>query len=397
MIYLLIFVLLFLYSIKYEINSKIRTKESIFIVLIGFVLSFNYQMGTDWLQYQKIYDIIIKNYELKDILLNKIILMEKAYIMLNVLGNILGLNYEFFMGFLLLFCITSILVVGKNRSRNKYIFIFIIFTNYLLTYSLEPVIRQMIAISILSLGYKYIERRKILNYFIIVVLASLFHKSAILGVFLYYLTKIKLTFKKVLILILMYPIILDLLLISMNTISKFTTYLDKYILYFYSIYYGSSKGNISHYFLNLFITGMWLYIIFYIGRNYKKNYIKNMAIIYILIGYFQTKLLILYRIQIYFVLGFAIYISHISDIKNRNKRIIFIILLYMFMLINTLNSLYNNDLNRIRYWSYKNYFIELLLGNVYQTFEEKKNNYEFLINSLINKQREEIRKKLNNK
>ena len=89
MIYFSIFIFMFYNSLKYEIIKK---KKSIFLFIVGvvFILAFNYQMGTDWINYQRIYDVEIILYNAKDILFNNPFKQEKGYILLNLLEKILG-------------------------------------------------------------------------------------------------------------------------------------------------------------------------------------------------------------------------------------------------------------------------------------------------------------------
>ena len=117
-----------------------------------------------------------------------------------------------------------------------------------------------------------------------------------------------------------------------------------------------------------------------------------MAIVYIIITYFQNQLPILYRLKEYFVLGFAISMSYVGSITifnyklKYNIRIIFIILVYLIMTGEIVNILYGDELNKKRYGEYKNYFIELLRGRTKENFQEKSHKYEKEIKSMVDEQ-----------
>ena len=395
MIYFSIFIFMFYNSLKYEIIKK---KKSIFLFIVGvvFILAFNYQMGTDWINYQRIYDVEIILYNAKDILFNNPFKQEKGYILLNLLGKILGLNYEIFIGLLISFGVICLLKVGEKKVENIYLFIFLIIYKYLLIASLEPTIRQLLAISIIALGYKYIEEKKIIIYLLYVILAIQFHSSAILGIGIYFLDKINLTLKKVIFLIVFFPFFLKILPISLTIVSVVVPKLEKFSVYFTSLRYGiSTSRSLLGSIYSLGIMILYLYFIFFSDANNQKKYIKNMAIIYILISYFQNQLPILYRVKEYFILGFAISMSYVGSMTIFNKKIkynkkrvgiIFIILIYLITTREIVNSLYGSELDKKRYGEYKNYFIEFLLGQTKKNFQEKSYKYEKEIKSLVEEQ-----------
>lgn len=400
MIFLTIYLFLLYKSIIFEINKR---KKTMFIIIsiITFILAFNYQMGIDWTNYQKIYDLKISDFELKDIIFNNSFREEKGYLILNILGNKLGLNYEVFMGILLSFCIVTLLNLGKKYSRNIFLFIGVILGKYLLAASLEPTIRQLLAVSIIALGYKYIEKKSLINYLFCVILAMQFHSSAIIGIGIYFLDKINITIKKSIFIILIFPIILKILPEVLEIVSSFIPTIGRFNNYFNNIRYGigfsrSLLGNIYR----LGIMFLYLYFIFFSDMKNQKKYIKNMAIFYIIISYFLNQLPILYRIQEYFVFSFAISLSYVGSTTIFDKKIkickreiglVFVCLIYIIMIRETFQSFYGSELNREKYGRYKNYFIELVLGKTSKNFREKSLEYEKKIKSIIleqNKQKE---------
>lgn len=392
MIYFSIFFIIFYNSLIYEVYKK-RKHVILILSLIVFILGFNYQMGSDWLNYQRIYDIRITPYEFKDIIFHNPFHQEKGYILLNLIGKKIGINYEIFIGILLSFCIICILKIGEKRANNIYIFIYIIIVKYMLIASLEPTIRQFLAVSIIALGFRYIEEKKMIKYLLYIILAMQFHSSAIIGIVIYFFNKVNITIKKVVFIAIFFPLILKILPISIEIISNFIPAIEKFSSYFHNLRYGASisrslLGNIY----SLGIMILYLYFIFFSDARKQKNYIKNMAIVYIIITYFQNQLPILYRLKEYFVLGFAISMSYVGSITifnyklKYNIRIIFIILVYLIMTGEIVNILYGDELNKKRYGEYKNYFIELLRGRTKENFQEKSHKYEKEIKSMVDEQ-----------
>ena len=399
MVYLIGFIILFCKSLMGE--TKKYKKINIFILgFIVFILSFNYQMGIDWTNYQRLYDIRIIPYNFKDVFFNNPFHQEKGYILLNLIGKKIGINYEIFIGILLSFCIICILKIGEKRANNIYIFIYIIIVKYMLIASLEPTIRQFLAVSIIALGFRYIEEKKMIKYLLYIILAMQFHSSAIIGIVIYFFNKVNITIKKVVFIAIFFPLILKILPISIEIISNFIPAIEKFSSYFYNLRYGASisrslLGNIY----SLGIMILYLYFIFFSDARKQKNYIKNMAIVYIIITYFQNQLPILYRLKEYFVLGFAISMSYVGSTTifnyklKYNLRIIFIILVYLIMTGEIVNILYGDELNKKRYGEYKNYFIELLLGKTKETFQEKSYKYEKEIRDMVDEQNKLLRKR----
>ena len=103
MIYLMIISWL-LFNSFYDLKKK-----EYFICFIMLFLSFSYEMGTDWVNYQDIYE----NHNFKGV--------EIGYILLNILGKKLNLSYEMFMGILIFLSSFILLKIISKYSRNEYI------------------------------------------------------------------------------------------------------------------------------------------------------------------------------------------------------------------------------------------------------------------------------------
>lgn len=403
-IYFLLFSILVILSINYEITGFNKGKN-ILIFTIIFILAFNYQMGTDWIPYQYFYENIVPNISFLDIFFNKNISYEKGYILLNFIFCNMGFNYEFFMGIILGICIYILLDIIYKKSDNYYLSFNIFIISYLLVNTLEPVIRQLIVITLCSYAFKFIEKKKFFNYLIFVVLSFFFHKSAIIGIFIYFLPLLKIKLKNIiLIAIFIYLSILTIPFI-MEIVSKAIPSLSKYSNYFNNnVRYGiSQQRSMLRTFYSLITLCGYTYIIFYCYQYSKKKmiYINNVAIIYVLVNYFQNLLPILYRVNQYFVLGFSICMGSVGmlqlpnnkKIKCNKKRLgfLFAIILYIPFVLSFLR-MSSIELNRLRYFSYKNYFIEMMKDDLKKNFKEKSEEYERIIKKLIEKENNALRR-----
>ena len=385
--YLTLFLVLFYHSIKYEFMYKEKRNWKRFIVFVViFLLAFSYQMGTDWLNYQYFYDYDVPNIKLNNLFSNFQFMFssEKGFVLLNILFYNLGFNYELFTGIVIGSCLFLILNFIEKKSDNFYFSFFLSIVMFLFGYSLEPVLRQLIALALIITGFKYIEKRCFFKYLLIIILAVQFHLSAFIAIFFYFLEKIKLNKKRAfLIFIGIYILILFLFNIFLE-LSHIFPKLLKYEYYFFSSYYGLARsrtilGELYH----IIIIVIYGYIIFY-SYNFsprKKNYIKNMALFYIIIYYFNNMIPILYRVSDYFVVGFIISLASLKFIRLPNGKIIklkkrpigciIIIIFYFLFLLYFWKESYSTKLNRYRYGEYKNYFIEMINGTLKKDFYEK--------------------------
>lgn len=401
--YVGVFFILFFGALKYDLKKNKKEKKGNFtIFIIIFVLAFNYQMGSDWLNYQDFYDNFIPQIRFQDLYNGRDIpfLSEKGYILLNIFFYKLGFNYELFSGILMAVCIFIILRFAKKRSDNYFVAYYILIANILFGFSMEPIMRQFLATSIVVLAFDYIEKKKFIKYSLLIILAAQFHNSAYLCIFFYFLDRFTIKRRKVLYLIifsylavLMIPIISEKLL-SISALSKYMYYINHPL-------YGFRKISFSRSVLKLLISLVYLYINFYSYQFSKKRekYLQNLSIIYCLF-FILDGLPILQRLLPYFSVGFAISISSIGELKTFSKKeiklnhrrigYINIIIIFMFNIFIFYKTYFTRELSIYRYYNYKNYFIEGLKGNLYSDFETK--SYQYKIDIMKLQEKEEMLK-----
>ena len=370
-IYLSIFFLLG--SIKNEFFKNKKSNFLIFIII--FLFSFSYKMGSDWLSYQEWYENVFPKLEWNNFYkqIPDLEGLEIGYVLLNLIFFHLGFSYELFMGTVLSICSFIILKFIQKESKNHYLAFYCFLVNGFLVTLLEPVLRQLIALTFFIIAIKYLKERKIYKYIFIILIASLFHKSAFLLLPLYFVKYIKFTMKKFLLLTLFSKIILNIFLVIIFLI------LPKYANYLNSEKYMLRDGNLRMYIVYFY----YIFILFNIYRETRKNgnYTFSFTSIYIIIYFLANYFPIIKRFDLYFLPFTSITISYVAEVHlfgNKNKAKSFFSILITFFLFTVVfcKNYYLNELNRFRYLNYKNYFIELSKENIARNFYEKSNSYK---------------------
>lgn len=115
---------------------------------------------------------------------------EIGYFTLTKICAFLSMNETAFLFVIAMITYIPVFVTIKNHSTIPYLSILSYFAFGMFSYSLG-VFRQMIAISILLCGWKYVRERKLVKYLIVVGIAMTFHLTAVIALALYVLYGIK--------------------------------------------------------------------------------------------------------------------------------------------------------------------------------------------------------------
>lgn len=153
---------------------KSSNNDLLSLIMIGmpvfFILGNRYGIGSDYFNYERIYDNYIL-YKKSD--------MELGFKMLMRLSHSI---FESFQGLVFITSfITVILMVNwilKEKTVQKAMMIYIMFCMFFASWG--NIIRQSIAMAIVVYSFRYIEERKVLKYVVIILVASLFHTSALI-------------------------------------------------------------------------------------------------------------------------------------------------------------------------------------------------------------------------
>lgn len=185
-------------------KSKVFIEISILIFLCVISGTRYYLGGSDYYVYLTIFnsipklEVLLRNFGQID----RYYLtfgVERGYLVFNSLVKTFGFN---FFGFTLINSIIFYTCLYKGLKRYAYNFnlLIIVFLYKMFFYNTFISMRQSISIAIFFVAMHYIEERKPVKYFSYCILAALFHFSAIILFFVYFVNKIKLTKKKVIIL-----------------------------------------------------------------------------------------------------------------------------------------------------------------------------------------------------
>ncbi|PHS33946.1 MAG: hypothetical protein COA92_02575 [Sulfurovum sp.] len=384
MIYLFLFSYIYVKAILFELLLVKKTDLFLYLIII-LILCFSYQNGADWRYYQDFYENIAPNLTYTNFF-NDDTYFERGYALLNfIFYNFL--NYEIFMGLVSGICAYVIIKNLISHSHNSYIAISLYLSAFFLTALLEPTIRQVIAMTIIIHGLKYIEKNKFVSFLLIIIFAAQFHQSAYIFIILYFVNKINLNFTKTIILFVFMTVFISNIEIILFYMSDFLPILKKYLVYFQSerIMNYERSFIVSIYFVVQSI--IYLIIIFYAydKYEYKKLYVKNLAIISVILQYLSDIFPILVRINSYLSFFLFVALSYIGYLSftMKNKHIIpsqgLRIFLISFLIITNVLvwkiSLNSSDLNTYKFFQYKNYFIEMLKGDLHENGYEKINNF----------------------
>jgi len=378
-IYIYLSIFFFLGIIKNEFFKNKKSNFLIFIII--FLFSFSYQMGSDWLSYQEWYENIFPKLEWNNFYkqIQGLEGLEVGYVLLNLIFFHLGFSYEIFMGTVLSICSFIILKFIQKESKNHYLAFYFFLINGFLVALLEPVFRQLIALTFFIIAIKYFKERKIYKYTFIILVASLFHKSALLLLPLYFVKHIRFTMKKFLLLTFFSKIVLNIFLGIIFLI------LPKYANYLNSERYMLRDGSLRMYIIYFY----YIFILFNIYRGAKKNenYTFGLTSLYIIVYFLATYFPIIKRFDLYLLPFISISISYVGEInlfgkKNSVNSLFSTLITFALFTIMFYKNYYLDETNRFRYLNYKNYFIELSKENIAKNFYEKSSSYKEKIDIL---------------
>ena len=192
LIYLITFIISLFFTRIYEkkhnnLNTYKKIGLLILIILPPIILAtFRYNVGTDYLSYIQHYFDIIENFSLKFIFIYYS--REPLYVITTYISYLLFNNYigSFFIYSIIFmsFIIGGIIYYKEKLSITVSLAIFYV-AYYLVFFNIS---RQMIALSIIFFGSKYLYEKKMLKYVVCIIIAGLFHKTAYIMIFAYLLT-----------------------------------------------------------------------------------------------------------------------------------------------------------------------------------------------------------------
>lgn len=351
--YLFILFILILFSIKAN-NNSVKGKSNKFLTIsIGLFFIFicglrSNIVGNDTEKYLELYDSI--NFSSSDIYFER---FESGFIYL----------VKFLGGFNLssqsLLIISSIIIWSGiirfllKNSINPGFSYYLIVTFGFLAFFMSG-IRESLAISICLIGFEYVKSKKIIPFIILILLASSFHLSALIFIFIYPAFHARFRLRTKIMIIFSSIIIMKYINIIMLYVIR---YIPKYASYLNTVYNNGIIRVAS--ILNLLIV-LVIYILGKIYNDKLKNYTYDG---YLNIFFMSIPLLIVSlnfnlidRLANYYDIFILIIIPNIiANRNNKNNKIISIIVIIAFLIYFISIQLIRPDWNSI--YPYKFYWM----------------------------------------
>lgn len=335
--YMNIFVLILTYFVIQKFHISEKGKKALFCIYsflqMSMLSSFRYNIGTDYMSYMRLYGESLKygiNYYY----------FEPGYNLINWLSDCIG------GGFTCSIVISAFLTVGPilytiyRYSENTLlsVLLYIMFGFYTASFSL---IRTHLAVAISLLAIPFLRKRNFFIYTIIVLIASLFHITALVMIPFYYCLNLPWRVRQFIISVLCIFSALFLVKPIMILGAKIYPRYEYYITSIFNYGYGIQS---------LFLVAIFLFI----GVMYKKQLTHNKEwkifyINYMLYGFilslFQLQFIVMDRFVPFFTLPASILcIPNISNsyLNNKKNKVIFTILIFSFALLYYSYILYRN-------------------------------------------------------
>lgn len=321
------------------ILTKNKISENIFLTLAAFLLMIivslrNLSFGTDTLVYiEKFrkYNLI----EFSQIIdyLNKIDEKDKTFYLLVRILNLFSLEESLIVVLFSILFLTSVFWMIYKYSNNSLISIILFICLGYLFFSLTG-LRQTFALTFIIFSYKYLRERKIYKFIILVLLASLFHSTALVFLIAYPLVYLKLGIKHLVVLILAF-------LINILFNSQIYSLLKNFIFNEQYEYYLNNEESLNYSGFLIQLSIFLFCLIFkkvILTKSPENITFYNLIFIGLIFQLFATNIAVVFRISLYFsifsIILFSNVISSFKDVYIRilvNIIVIVILIMYLFI------------------------------------------------------------------
>lgn len=321
------------------ILTKNKISENIFLTLAAFLLMIivslrNLSFGTDTLVYVekfRKYNLI----EFSQIIdyLNKIDEKDKTFYLLVRILNLFSLEESLIVVLFSILFLTSTFWMIYKYSNNSLISIILFICLGYLFFSLTG-LRQTFALTFIIFSYKYLRERKMYKFIILVLLASLFHSTALVFLIAYPLVYLKLGIKHLVVLI-------SASLIDILFNSQIYSLLKNFIFNEQYEYYLNNEESLNYSGFLIQLSIFLFCLIFkkvILTKSPENITFYNLIFIGLIFQLFATNIAVVFRISLYFSIFSIILVSNvISSFKDVYIRIlvnlIVIVILIMYLFI----------------------------------------------------------------
>lgn len=351
------------------ICKQLKDNKIWFLIVIAFLcifLCFGYMCGSDWRNYEEMYENI-------DIYsLFSTCSVEPGYYVYMLpfkLLNISFWNFFIFTKIIVFYIIFSSII----KFTEEYIYLVFMFfvTWYGFYLFIDNPMRNLIAIAICMLAIKPLIERKCWKYFLIILIAISFHISAIIMIPVYFYFTKKISSK-------VYIIVFILVYILFASSDLFWGLISKLFGWIPYIHLKIESYTLGEHFQyaqgRFFSLGTIVHVLFFILIMYYRKKIEilkngvlmfNAAILYLLFYRVAVTVEIFGRILFYFCIFYTIIITYLITIFEFKSRTIYIFYLLFLSIISTTKIF--ADFRYIPYTNYITYFIK----GEYPSYEER--------------------------
>ncbi|WP_318466384.1 EpsG family protein [Photobacterium leiognathi] len=322
MIFITIFLLLFLSVLIRVDKYKVEYVYLSFAIFLIFISSFRFESGLDYFNYKEIFN------NFKDINISGEVLF---WSLMKISKNIFD-SYYFFVFITSFITVTIQCFFLYKLARHKIFSLFIFFATMYVSYDLG-LQRNALALSLCIISLFYLLKGKKLAAIIFVALATLCHTTAIL--FIIPILFISLNRKKIsnyYLILLLSSFFIGLILLNFKAnlyLDELKPFVSDYILWKISFYTDSSNSyqvsGVNIYVIKLLVLSL---VFFFFFRNDNNNFYARCYIIFSSIG-----LLLMFNVQMYTRLSSYSIIFEIllvplvvDKVEARSKILIFIVL-----------------------------------------------------------------------
>lgn len=319
--------LFILLAVVLLLGALIRPRnQSIYLLCSYLILLFlsafrDISVGTDTESYEAIFHQIV-NYN------NEVLRVEYGWIFLNEIILFLGFDFRGVIVLSSFLILTLVFLVVKKYSYNPMLSISLFYLLYFYFFSFN-ITRQLIAVSIVLIGIVLILRGKKNLFFLSVILASIFHQSALIALIILFFNKIT-NKKSFLILYIIISMVLG--LFGANLISKIIDYTG----YGYYVENYNNNSFLGNSFLLILFNSFFIYLIFCIREisgEFKIFYFFIIMLNLTILIPFGSRFILYF--SIYQILFFPYFIYSISQNNNVKLLSVLIVLLYSFLIFLT--------------------------------------------------------------
>lgn len=304
-----------------QINYKIFIFTTFIILFI--VSAFRGDFTSDYRSYSEYFGYI-NNFSLKEIM-NMQFYQEKGYVLLNKLIGFFT-NKEIYLMITTTFIIL-ILFYSEFIRKSKYVwFSILLFVNVGAYYTSFNITRQILSAAIIFSGSKFLYERKFIKYTCIVVLASFFHRTALIMIPFYFILNYKFKMKNIIF------IFLGSMIVSVN-LEKIIMLIQRY--YYMGYDYGMGRGSVNGVIVPIAILIFVLTHSYIIDFKEKLNtIILNGTIFYTLFSILGLKVQMIQRLAEFFSPYMLIMIPNIIFyIKDKKLRCLYSFIIIVFLIL----------------------------------------------------------------